>query len=542
MENALAARPACTYTVKTMARFLLIGLDGFEPSLAARWMDSGDLPNLALLRARGAFGCLASTKPPVTFPAWTTCVTGVGPGQHGIFDFTEVREGAQAIRFVNSSARQAPALWNILSAAGKRVCVLGVPGAYPPEGVNGILVAGFDSPVTTGIDASFVYPRARYADVAGWGFADFQEGDIGPGWHAAAHVALLKGIARKEAITSKLFADEAWDFAMVVFGEADTASHHFWLFHDPASPRHRPGMEHAIRDIYVRLDHAVGRLCDAFGGDAVIGVVSDHGFGGAGDGVVHLNNWLAERGHLRFARARGGWLKALALRLVPVAWRGALFRRFNALANRAESHARFSGIDWQNTRAWSEELSYFPTIRINLAGRDPHGVVSATEYDAYVAALCAELKQWEVVAEAWPRASIYSGPMLGHAPDIVLELALEAGYSHTCLRARGGAAFRRLKPHEYLGGKERGMNGAHRDPGTLVLSSPADIAGASLLDIAPTVLAVMGIPAPPMEGRALLGASGAATAPLEYTAVPAPYSEEQEAQIEERLRALGYFE
>lgn len=86
------------------------------------------------------------------------------------------------------------------------------------------------------------------------------------------------------------------------------------------------------------------------------------------------------------------------------------------------------------------------------------------------------------------------------------------------------------------------MNGAHRDPGTLVLSSPADIAGASLLDIAPTVLAVMGIPAPPMEGRALLGASGAATAPLEYTAVPAPYSEEQEAQIEERLRALGYFE
>src|SRR5207244_8451858 len=123
------------------------------------------------------------------------------------------------------------------------------PGTYPPESVNGILVAGFDSPVATRIDPSFVYPRERYADVAAWSFADFQEGDIGPGWHAAAHKALLAGIARKEAIAERLFLKEPWDFAMIVFGEADTASHHFWLFHDPASPRHRPGMEHAIRDI-----------------------------------------------------------------------------------------------------------------------------------------------------------------------------------------------------------------------------------------------------------------------------------------------------
>jgi predicted AlkP superfamily phosphohydrolase/phosphomutase len=413
-----------------------------------------------------------------------------------------------------------------------------VPGTYPPEPVNGLLVAGFDSPVATRIDPSFVYPRDRYDEVSGWGFADFQEGDIGPGWHAHAHAALLQGIARKEAICTRLYEKESWDFAMVVFGEADTASHHFWLFHDPESPRHRPGMEHAIRDIYVRLDQAVGRLCDAFGADTLVAVVSDHGFGGAGTGVVHLNNWLAQHGHLHFARTRANWLKALALRVVPVAWRGALFRRLSSLASHAEGRARFDGIDWAKTRAWSEELSYFPTIRIN---RD---LIPEADYDAYVRALCDELMQWDAVAQAWPRAEIYSGPMVDHAPDIVLELALENGYSHTPLRARGGPPFRRLQPSEYLGGKERGMNGTHRDPGVVLLSQPADLAGAGLQDIAPTVLAAMGVPAPPMEGRSLLGASPESDAAPQYTSQrsPPPTRPRRRPSIEERLRALGYFE
>lgn len=524
-----------------MPRFLLIGLDGLEPSLAERWMDAGDLPHLALLRAQGAFGPLASTRPPVTFPAWTTCVTGVGPGTHGIFDFTTLRPGQRAIGFVNSGDRQAPALWNTLSAAGKRVCILGVPGTYPPESVNGVLVAGFDSPVSTRIDASFVYPRARYGDVAAWGFADFQEGHIGPGWHAAAHRALLDGIARKERIASGVLREEPWDFAMIVFGESDTAAHHFWLFHDPKSPRHKPGMEHALRDIYVRLDQAVGELIDAFGGDAVIGIVSDHGFGGAGTGVVHLNNWLAQQGYLRFTPARAPWLKSLALRVVPTAWRGALFRRFGALVGRLETEARFGGIDWAQTRAWSEELGYFPTIRVNPG---PVPAEDAAAYDAFVDELCVKLREWPAIAHAWPRGEIYSGACVQDAPDIILELALEDGYSQAALRARGGPVQRRLAPHEYLGGKERGMNGTHRDPGSILLSAPAALEGASLLDIAPTVLAVLGVEGPAMEGRSLVESTNAqvATAAHDFAAKPAPYTPEEEAQIEERLRALGYFE
>lgn len=526
-----------------MRKFILLGLDGMEPSLATRWMDAGRLPHLAALRARGALLRCASTRPPVTYPAWTTCVTGVNPGRHGIFDFTRMATGRRGISFVNSTYRRVPALWNVLSNAGRRCAVLGVPGTYPPEAINGVMLSGFDSPVATGVDASFVYPRERYDDLREWCFAEFQESNIGPGWHAMALERLLGSIEKKERMALRLFDEEPWDFFMVVFGESDTVSHHFWMFHDPQSPRFRPGFETAIQQVYERLDETVGKFMERVGEDTVVGVVSDHGFGGAGTGVVHLNNWLAEQGLLAYAGSGESWLKRAALSLVPEQMRGGLFRRFQSLASRAESRSRFGGIDWSRTKAWSEELNYFPSIWLNLEGREPDGVVPAAEYNAFVKDLCAKLEAWDAVAHAWPRAALFDGPEVQHAPDIIIELALENGYSHSCLRGRGGASFRRLRPEEYPGGKERGMNGNHRDTGVLFLSEPPSRSSASLLDVAPTVLAVLGVAGPEMEGSPLLGKGALqSTAPTPQAAPIAEYTPEEARMIEERMRALGYYE
>lgn len=506
-------------------------------------MDEGRLPALAALRERGSYIPCRSVDPPVTFPAWCTCVTGVNPGRHGIFDFTEQEDGAYAIRFLNSTHRRAPAIWNILSDAGKRVCVLGVPGTYPPEPVNGAMVSGFDSPVATSIDRSFVHPPELYERVRSWRFADFQEHDIGEGWHAVALTRLLVKIDDKTNIAADLLKSEPWDFFMVVFGESDTVSHHFWLFHDANSPRHRPGFEHAIRDVYERLDRSVARLVEAAGHDVTVGVCSDHGFGGAGTGVVHINNWLSERGHLTFAPARESMLKRAALTLTPPRARGALFRAFQGVATRAESHSRFAGIDFSQTRAWSDELNYFPCVRVNLEGRQPQGQVRRSDYDAFCDDLCAELESWHAVARARRREDVYDGPYVDLAPDIVIELALENGYSHSCVRSRGGPAFRRLLPGEYLGGKERGMTGNHRSMGVLYLSKPSVSGAASLQDIAPTVLSELGVSGPPMDGTSLLDEYVENEPAMAYAARSARgYAPEHERQIEQRLRDLGYFE
>src|SRR6202795_1900907 len=177
-------------------------------------MEAGDMPVLRRLTALGMSGVLRSTTPPVTFPAWSSFMTGVNPGKHGIFDFTRRLPGTYEIAFVSSRDRRVPTIWQLLSDAGRRVAVLGVPTTYPPEAVNGIVVGGFDSPVATGIDGSFVHPRAFYdemrAAVGPYTITDFQELRIGPGWHDRALPSLLTAIERKRDLARYVLARERW--------------------------------------------------------------------------------------------------------------------------------------------------------------------------------------------------------------------------------------------------------------------------------------------------------------------------------------------
>ncbi|HPO14705.1 MAG TPA: alkaline phosphatase family protein [Candidatus Hydrogenedentes bacterium] len=526
-----------------MGRFLLIGLDGAEPSLTEQWMGEGHLPNLSRLSERGTYLPLASTCPPITFPAWNSCVTGVNPGRHGVFDFTELIRGTYQIRFLNSTFRKTPAIWNLASEAGKRVGILGVPGTYPPETVNGFMVSGFDSPVATRPERSCVFPPTLYPDVREWRYADFQEHHLGAGWHENALRSMLNTIEIKEKITCNLLSREPWDFFMVVFGESDTVAHHFWLFHDPASPRHCPGPAMAIRDIYMRLDAAVGRIIEAAGPEMTVGVVSDHGFGGAGDQVLHLNAWLAEHGYLAFHRPKNNLLKQLALTTIPTGVRGALFRHFQGMAARLESRSRFSAIDWTRTTAWSEELNYFPSIHVNLGGREPQGQVKPEEYAAFVQRLCGELESWEPVEHAWPRETLYHGPYVDHAPDVILELALKNSYSYTCRKSvPGNMPIQPLLPEERFGGKEHGTAGTHRGAGVVFLSEKSEAHAARIEDIAPTVLQTLGMEVPPMDGHSLLGRELPGDSIDHKMDSEQAYSAEEEAILAARLRALGYIE
>ena len=208
------------------APLLVIGLDGATLDLVRPWVAAGELPALGGLLERGAWGRLRSTVPAATFPAWTSLVTGVNPGRHGVLDFTERLPGTYRIRFVNGSWRRVPALWTRLCAAGGRVAVLTVPATYPPEPIDGVMVSGFDTPLTTAIDGSFVHPRQFHSDikrlVGRVPFADFQEVATGPGWHEHALDRLLDGIERRATLAEALLRRERWDALMVVFHSVST--------------------------------------------------------------------------------------------------------------------------------------------------------------------------------------------------------------------------------------------------------------------------------------------------------------------------------
>ena len=552
------------------APLLVIGLDGATLDLVRPWAAEGRLPVLRGLMQRGTWGRLRSTVPPATFPAWTSLVTGVNPGRHGIFDFSARVPGTYRVRFVNGSHRRAPALWTRFSAAGRRVAVLTVPATYPPEPVAGVMVSGFDSPLATAIDGSFVHPRALYGEIQGLvgrlPFADFQEVDTGPGWHADALARLLDGIERRTTLARTLLVRERWDAFMVVFGESDTVAHHFWRFHDRRSPRHAPSpFGDAVRHVYEALDAAIGTLLAAAPPDATVAVVSDHGSGGAGDRVVHLNRRLAECGLLAFTRrtpaARlAGAARGIALRALPHRWLGGLVRRLPAAASRLESAHRLGGIDWRRTTAYSEELDYHPSVWLNLRGREPEGTVDAADYHTMRDDVARGLLEWRddagrgVVRRVWRREELYRGPFVASAPDLLVELARTDGYTASCLRSGGpGPALRRLAPHEYGSGKGSGMNGSHRRHGLVVLAgrdvrAAGEIPAVEILDVVPTLLALGGLAVPEeLDGRPIEVALQA-SAPLVADPVPAPatppidYGAAEERDVRARLTALGYLE
>jgi predicted AlkP superfamily phosphohydrolase/phosphomutase len=551
------------------ARLLVIGLDGATLDLVRPWVAAGDLPVLGELMRRGAWGCLRSTVPPATFPAWTSLVTGVNPGRHGVLDFTERVPGTYRVRLLNGSYRRAPALWTRLSQAGRRVAVLLVPATYPPEPVAGVMVSGFDSPLATAIDGSFVHPPGLYREirrlVGRLPFSDVQEFAIGPRWHETALARLLDGITRRTTVARALLAREPWDAFMVVYGASDTVAHHFWRFHDARSPRHRPSpFADAIRRVYRALDEAVGALLAATP-ESTVAIVSDHGSGGAGDRVVHLNRRLAEHGLLAFTPpARGrlvGLARAAALRGIPRRLQAPVVRRLPGAAGRLEGLHRFAGVDWGRTLAFSEELDYHPSVWLNLRGRDPEGVVEPSAYETTRARVAEALAGWRddadlpVVRRVLRREDVYAGPYVASAPDLVLELAPVDGYSPSCLRSEGpGPALRRLDPSEHGAGRGRGMSGAHRPDGLVMLAGPGvraagEIGSSDIVDVLPTLLALVGSDVPEgLDGRPIAAALDCpvrlAADPVVPPAGVAPhrFGPAETRDLAARLAALGYLE
>ena len=96
---------------------VIVGFDGVDAKLTARWMDEGKLPNLAKLRAEGTFSPLRSTIPSQTPVAWSTFATGLNPGRHGIFDF--LKRDTQTYRpdFAIASKGKVAFLWGARTPA-----------------------------------------------------------------------------------------------------------------------------------------------------------------------------------------------------------------------------------------------------------------------------------------------------------------------------------------------------------------------------------------------------------------------------------------
>lgn len=569
------------------AAHLVIGLDGYDVDLMLAFGEDS-LPNLFRLMRTGAWSRQKSVMPPATLPNWTTFLTGVDPGRHGVFDFASRDFDAPSyrIRFTGGTVRQAPLLVERLDAEGLRCACLSFPATYPPPKLeHGMFMSGWDAPVAFEDDPSFVHPTSLHASIkARFGktrFDDVDEFDAEkPGWHDELAAALVRRANRKVALSEWLLAKSRWDVFMVYFGESDTASHHLFAHHDAGSPRHLSEDTTArsragLRQVYEALDGAVGKILEAAGEGTELTILSDHGSGGASKEVLYLNRALAEAGLLSFKKPSAiervrsevtRRAKDVALTVLTPAIRERVFAFANAeLPSALESSVRFGGIDMSQTRAFSDELNYFPGVWLNLKGRDPEGVVSKGDRAAVIRevrrALLALVDPWngqKVVRQVWEREELFDGPFVERAPDLLLDLHLRrateeaAGYSYNLMPSATApeftGPFRQLSRAEFHGRKGRSLGGSHRNHGFYLAHGPSVNAvheiESSIRDAAPTMLARMGIAVPPeCTGRVLyevLKDVGAEARPLTSQPQTAHKAEKGEAEIERRLRALGY--
>ncbi|MGH9358027.1 MAG: alkaline phosphatase family protein [Terriglobia bacterium] len=182
---ALAA-PGCRKNQKRAGRaasphvrqVVVLGFDGADPHLLAKWMSAGKLPHLARLAAQGAFRPLGTTNPPESPVSWASFATGLNPGNTGIFDFltrdpkTYLPQLAlvksQKAKFLFSLVPvKAPVLVNerhgvpfykTVAGAGYKTVVLRMPLEFPPTPMpGGKLWAGLGVPDVRATWGTFFY-------------------------------------------------------------------------------------------------------------------------------------------------------------------------------------------------------------------------------------------------------------------------------------------------------------------------------------------------------------------------------------------------
>lgn len=548
----------------TSRRVMIVGLDGATWRLARPWAEAGHLPTFRRLMAEGAWGPLQSVLPPVTPAAWSSFATGLNPGKHGLFDFVGRRAGSYETYVANAGYRDGAPLWQLAGRAGRRVTVFNVPATYPPDPVNGLMVSGFLTPAHA-TDAT--WPPSLQAELtqAVPRFTFYPPNIYSPG-HEAEFIRAVADLNQATLEAARyLLRRQPWDLFIAVFMGTDVIQHFLW----GEMERGEGELAGAVLDCYRQMDGVLAELAAGLGPDDYLVLMSDHGFGPLSH-YVHVNAWLAEHGYLKFKRTPASALKAMAFRLgfTPLG----VYEKLRALGlgGRMQETASernewlkalvqkvflsLPDVDWSRTRAYS--LGFGGPIFLNLRGREPQGIVApGAEYDALLDEIAADLARLTdpqtgqpFVGRVYRREELYTGPHADRAPDLIF---VPSDWGHQPFGTHEFASHRWLEPC-------RDRSGTHRLDGLLLLWGPGvrrgvQVEGAAIVDVAPTVLALLGVPLPAdLDGQVLAAAledelladlhiAYEDTGERSPAPQPAPeMSAEDEALIRQHLRGLGY--
>ena len=497
---------------------LIIGIDGGTWKVILPLVKKGKLPNISYLMNKGVWGVLNSTYPPITIPAWVSCVTGVNPGKLGVFHFkNNVHQNYQGTLF-NATEIKVKRIWEILTEMNKNSIVINVPGTYPPFPFNGIMISSARLLQSHMIKT---YPEGLKEELKKWLDEDLltnlkriklTKSDI-PKKDFLNNLfqTHLKVIEIQKKIVCNLMQKYKWDFFMIVFPSTDVIQHHFWHYYR-SSKSLTPSTEDPVSEIYIAVDKTVGQILNCIDTkDTNVFIVSDHGFGPLYK-MFFVNQWLKEKGWLTLKKKHRWQIKRISLfkifeklalsffnRILPMQ---VLQLKLPLLKKRLFS---LDDVNWEKTIAYYAGAG----INMNLEGREPKGIVKRKEFDNIIETIKKELKEikdpWtgkNIVKYIFRKEEVFQGPYVEKAPDLLFffgssEYLPQEGFN--------------LNIFSIVNEKSK-ITGHHFScfDGIFILNGPviksdAHLDNAHIMDITPTALYLMGLPVPKeMDGRVWL--------------------------------------
>jgi predicted AlkP superfamily phosphohydrolase/phosphomutase len=553
-------------------KIFVFGIDGATFDIINPMIAEGKLPNLARMMQAGSHGDLTSTIPPNSSVAWTSFATGKNSGKHGIYYFREKKVGSYDRPLISSRSIKSKTVWKILSEQGKKVGVINVPVTYPPDAVNGYLISGLLAPDRNSV---FTYPPGLHLELLEE-LGDYpldNEAEIMhrlSGDELAAFQHLIYSTKKVMEATFYLMRKFEWNFFITVPTIVDRVQHIAWKYMLPEFREKNAALcqkfENTIEVSYRIVDEQLGRLRASLDSNTILIVMSDHGFGPISY-KFYINRWLQKLGLLKLKRSAEiryrllGFCKAFIKRSIVALGRkggvpGKILKKIETLPIINFNCERLRTlIDWSKTRAFSSWTNGEEIVIINVKGREPEGIVKpGQEYeelrDFIIKKLC-QLKgdSGEMLVDAaYRREELYSGPYVHLAPDIQFTT------KDMSVQPRGEMLGKEIlvRPDDFSPALHR-MNGILLVEGEGIKQN-FKIEGSRIIDLAPTILYLLGHPIPEdMDGKVItscIAEDYVKANPIQISESQCstrggvekhmPYTNQEEEQLKEALKGLGY--
>lgn len=541
-------------------KILVIGLDAATMDLIDPWVEAGYLPAIAKLMGDGASTPLISTPNMHSASAWTSILTGLNPGRHGLFVFSDRDYATGRLAFFKGGDRTGETIASHLARHNLTSGFLNVPMTYPADHIEGgFMISGLDAPA---LNENAFRPAELRAEIferfPDYNFAPEGLGDLMKSGRINDAVdSWLKLIEVQTSAAEYMIESHPTDFFMTVYTASDWAGHNLWKYKNVAQATESKSvnLNNAMLDIYIALDSAVARLLKYAEDQTQIYVISDHGMGPHTGASYHLAEWLEQRGYMvrrNISQTRASLIDAgrqIAKRVLPASVKEKIKskigdERVRQLQN-TEKDTFYSSIDWSQTTAYTEPGRH--VININLAGRNLDGIVSSADYKHVCRRIIKELGEWKdergyaVVERVALRDEVYAGPYAERASDMYIHWNPAANMGEPPLEVRARGFW---------------WSGDHRPEGILICKGPGIKHGRAtdfpkVYDLVPTMMYLANLPVPvELDGKVieeLCQIELLAQRPIQVDTATSNsaskqsrLSEEEEKVIEEKLRALGY--